>query len=487
MSRAPGLRSAPAALLAGAMLFAAPANGQERFRKTPPPPDPLQELRLPPIESYRMTNDLRLAVAQIPGSSLVSLQIVILAGEGDSPPEMPGLAEFTARLLRSGSLLLSASAVEERLEAMAADLSVAIFLDRTVFSITVLEEFIDRVLEIVGLLFLQPDFNERQAETVRREMFYELRGRLNDPEIVARRMLMRELFAGHPYRTAFYGEDVVRNLAVREAAAFYRRYYRPNNAIVVVAGDFNLPAASRKVSHVLNTWAAQPVDRLPGPPPDPNTAARVCFIDAPQARQPILIAGNLVMPMAGMDYFPFLVLNQVLGGAATSRLFMNLRESKEYAYFAFSELEFTRAAGVYMARVRTTPEAVRPAVVEVLKEMRSLGAVEVPAFEVEQAKSYLLGRFPLALESTAELSRRIALLQTYGLGDAHWNRYYDSVMLVTPGQVLEAGRRYLQDPPVVVVAGRMEELAERLREFDRVEIYDARGVLKSVIEKGAER
>ncbi len=468
------------------LLYGASA-AQDRFRKSPPLPDPLPELRLPPIESAVLSNGLTVAVVRKPSSPTISLQVVVLAGEADSPPKLPGVASVAARMIGRGAEPLSSAEIENRIESMGGELAAEISLERTVFTFDVLEEDLDRALEILGAVFLRASFPEKALDSVERALYYDLVERQKDPEFVAKRQLMRHLFKGHPFGTATYNEDVIKNIARGDVVAFYDRYYRPNNTILVLAGNMNLQTASRKVSHYFNTWAPRTLERFFLPPPAPNLREQVTFVDIPQAREATIFLGNIIPPATSSDHFPFTVLNQILGGTPGSRLFMNLRESKGYAYYAFSGADLYKTCGVFWVRARVTPEAVVPSVREILREIGPAAVEKVTSFEIEQAKSFLIGNFPLKNESLSDLASRAAQVRSFDLGDDQWNRYTQNIILVNLERVLETGRRVLEPPPVVVIAGSIQELAGNIREFDRVDVYDIQGNLKWTINKGVDK
>jgi zinc protease len=476
------------AVLAVLLLGTTPAaTAQERFRKSPPAPDPLPSLRLPLIESFTLSNGLILAIAPRTDSRMSVVQLVIQAGEADAPARLPGVAAVVAGLMGRGTIFLSAADIEDRIEALGGSYEIAVTPDATTFSFVCLEEDLDRALDLLKIMILEAAFQDRELDVVKRTIRYDILSKLRDPEYIARRQLLRALFAGHPYETATYSEDALRVITRKDAEEFYARFYRPNNAVLVLAGNYNLTTASRKVSRAFNTWVAQPVERAFIPTPVPNAAGRVCFVDMPQARDAVIFVGNVAMPQTSPEFFPWLVLNQVLGGTTGSRLFMNLRESRGYAYYAFSGADFFRSCGVYWARARVTPEFVYPAVQEILKELQALAAERLPAFEFEQAKSFLIGNFPLRLDSPDAFARRAAQVKAMNLGDEHWSRYYDAIMNVSLERVLDAAQKVFLPKPAVVIVGGRERVVDYLRDFEAVEIYDARGVLKSTIRKGVEK
>ncbi len=477
---------ASAALL-GVLLLGGAAAAQDKFRKSPPLPDPLPELSLPAIESAVLSNGLTVAVLRRPESPKISLRIVVLAGEADSPPKIPGVASVTAQMIGRGAGPLSSADIEDRIESIGGELVASASLEQTVFTLDVLEEDLDRALEILGAVFLQASFPEKPFEAVKRTLYYDLVEREKDPEFVAKRQLQRHLFKGHPFRTATYNEDVIKNVTRQDVAAFYDRFYRPNNTLLVMAGNMNLQTASRRISHFFNTWAPQKLERFFLPPPDPNVREQISFVDIPQAREATIFLGNVVPPATGPDHFPFMVLNQALGGTPGSRLFMNLRESKGYAYYAFSGEDLYKSCGVFWVRARVTPEAIVPSVREILREIGPAGIEKVSSFEIEQAKSFLIGNFPLKNEALPALVSRAAQVRSFELGDDLWNRYTQNLILVSLERVLETARRVLAPPPVIVIAGDIQELADHIREFDKVDVYDIQGNLKWTINKGVDK
>ncbi len=467
-------------------LFSA-AWAQERFRKNPPIPDPPPEIRLPAIETYVLSNGLTLAVVRRADVPFISLELVILAGESSSPENLPGLATFTAGMINRGTALLSASELEERIESIGGNFSTAVTLDISRFSLTFLREWLDQALESLSLMILQPDFAEREIVALKRTTYYEWLARQADPEFVGYRQLLRRLFQGHPWQKAFYNEEVFKNISRRDIQNFYETYYRPNNAVLVLAGNLTLVEAARKVSHFLNLWAEREIKRPSPPPPVPASEGRFCLVDFPAANDAFLFVGNLIFPNSDPDVFPFSVLSQILGGTPNSRLLLNLREAREFAYYAFSQLDLFRTSGVYSIRTKVIASACFSAAQEILKELERMAREKVSSFEVEQAKQFLIGRFPLELVRVESLARRVSEIVSFELGKPGWEGYSDQIMLVDPNRVFEVAQKYLLAKPVVVFVGNRDLLLDYLQDLDTLEVYDAKGALRFTLKKGGER
>jgi zinc protease len=469
-------------ILAGA----AASAGQERFRRVQPNPDPLPQLRLPSIETHQLSNGLLLAVCKRDHLPLMSLQLVVLAGEAQSPDEVPGTATLAARMILQGTDLISAEDVQARIEAIGGEFTTSTQLDYSQFTFNFLEDYLDQALQILAPLLLQPAFPRRQLDVVKRTMHYSLMERAKDPEFLAKRQLLRLLFPKHPYRKGIFSEDVIKAISRTHVQAFYDAYYRPNNAILVLSGNLSLATATQKVSHYLNTWAAKDISRPPVAPPEPNLQERICLIDNPQMSDATLSIGTVVGPASSPDALPLEVLSQVLGGTPSSRLFMNLRETKGYAFYAFSDLELFKNCGLFLVRARVQSKYCGVSIREVLQEIAGVVEERVASFDIEQAKSRLIGNFPLRIEAFDRMADRVAEIKTFNLGEESWNRHYESIMLVNAESVYGVAQKYPLRTPVVVIVGDKNSLIDYLQDFAKVEVYNAKGVFQYNLTRGGQ-
>lgn len=456
---------------------------QERFRKSAPSPDPLPELNLPKIETVTLSNGLTLSVIQTESHPLISVRLIMFAGEFLSPEAFPGTADFAAHMVIRRSVRKDPDEIEEMVESIGGRLFSSVTPDYALFTFTFIEEFLDQGLEILSELILQPAFTEVEIGNVKRSLYYDLVNRSSDPEYLAKRQLLRSLFKDHPYIKSIYNEDVIRNLNERTLKTFFDDHYRPNHAWIILTGNLSLGTASRKVSRYFQTWQSKNRDLPPLPSPTPNDEVKVCFIQHPEEKQATIYMGNILTPLPAADVFPLLVMNQVLGGTATSRLFMNLRESKGYAYYTFSQLELFEACGVFYIRARVRPEVIEPAVSQILSEMEKITRQKIPSFEIEQAKSYLIGNFPLNIQTLNNLSQKVVQVKALQLGEEHWEDYYENIMLIDSTRVYQVVQKHNLLAPVVVIVGDKNLLTEHLMEFDKVHIYDQNGILQYTISK----
>jgi zinc protease len=459
-----------------ALLLAAPLAAQERFRRTPPAADPLPSLGLPPIETVGLSNGLKLTVVPWTSTPLMSLQFIVDAGEIRSPKSLPGLATCAANMFLRGTRTRSASAIEELIESLGGSMSLDITQDHVFITFQFLEESLDAVLALLAQMLLQPSFSERELALVKYNLTYELVEREKDPEFSARRHLMRLLFQNHPYASFAFGRDVIKNWNLRDLAQFVDRFYRPNNSQIVLVGNIGLDAAARRVSrHLYNIWGQRDIPPLPPLAPPLQERDRVCFLDVPGAKDCAVMAGAIYPPPEIPDRFALSVLNQILGGTLNSRLFMNLRESKNYAKYAFSEVNHFRVGAFFLARALVAPQYLFPATVQLLQVLRQPAREPISVDEILQAKTVITGNFPLRLARLEDFASRAALIKAAGWGNEAWTGYYEQTWSVGAERIAEIARQRLTSPFLIVIAGDRAVCDERLIEFDLVEYYDARG------------
>ncbi len=470
-----GRRAGGLALAVLAALAVSPAFGQERFRRTPPAADPLSALKLPAIETVGLSNGLRLTVATRTDSPLMSLQLILNAGELRSPKNLPGLATCTAHMFLRGSRNRSAAAVEELIESLGGSMSLDVTQDHVFVTFQFLEESLDAVVALLAQLLLQPAFSERELVQVRTNLSYELLEREKDPEFAARRHLMRLMFQDHPYASLAFSRDVIKNWSLGDLKAFFDRFYRPNNAQIILVGNIGLDPASRRISRHLYVWPQREIPPLPPLTPPVLERDRVCFLDVPGAKDAAVLAGAIYPPPEIPERFALSVLNQILGGTLNSRLFMSLRESRSYAKYAFSEVNHFRVGAFFLARALVSPRVLFPATEQLLAVLRGPAREPVSVDEILQAKTVVIGSFPLRLARLEDFASRVALIKASGWGDEAWNSYYEQTWTVGPERITETARQRMNAPFLILIAGDRTICDERLVEFDLVEYYDAKG------------
>jgi zinc protease len=399
-----------------------------------------------------MENGLTLLVAERPTVPMVTLQVVVKAGSVPEPKDKAGLAHLTAALLPLGTASRTAPEISEAIEFVGGNLSADASWDSSSLSLTVLKKDLDMGMALLADVLLHPAFRETEIARKVREIKGRIRQKQEDPGIVARETFAATLFGDHPYGRPVEGtESSVDRITRKDLVDFHRRYYVPNNSIVVAAGDVTLEELKRYVEKYLTTWArgnVGPVKAASGAPP----RRQVVKIDR-GVTQANIVWGQIGIERKNPDFYALSVMNQILGGGGlTSRLMRSIREKHGWAYDVHSALGARRFPGPFLVALQTKNETASPAIEEVLKQIREIRNTGVTAEELEEAKGFLTGSFPLRFDTNQEAVGLLAGMEMYGLGMDYPDRYPAIINAVTRNDVLRVARKYLHpDRGVLVV------------------------------------
>jgi len=260
---------------------------------------------------------------------------------------------------------------------------------------------------------------------------------------------------------------------------FYEAYYRPNNATLIVVGDVNSKTLLPQLEKAFAGWQAggTPVPATPVPAEYVGKPG-VYIVDKPGAAQSSVSIGQVGIARNNPDYYAVQVMNSILGGGSSGRLFMNLREDKGYTYGAYSSFSFRRGAGPFSASAEIQTGSTKEAVVEFMKELNGIrGANPVTEADLERQKQSLIRRYPAGFETVGQISGQLSNLVVYGLPDSYFNEYIPKVNSVTLADVNRVANKYLTpDKMAIVIVGDRKAIEDKLKELGYgITILDADG------------
>jgi zinc protease len=464
---------------AAAAQAGAPAAGRDTVpranRQPPPPAMASRPMQFPAYTESTLPNGLRLLVVESHARPLASLDLYVRTGSAADPAGKLGLARLTADLLTKGSPGRTAKQIAEQIEGAGGSLDASADDDYVAVSAGALSDQVQLAFELLSEAALHPTFADDEVQTSRTRELSTLQSQLGQPGTVASRAFYAQVYGPHPYGRA-RTPATVGAITRADIQRFHDTYFKPGNALLVVAGDVTPARARELATRYFGSWtgSAPPAAALPAVPGAGPT--RIVLVNRPGSVQSNVVVGNLGIRPTNPDYFPLIVMNQILGGGSDARLFEILRQQHGWTYGSYSSLSRPNDVGVFSATAEVRTEVTDSALNELLAQVRRMRTEAVGAPELQAAKSYLVGSYPLRYETPGQIADRLARIRLLGVPVTELTQYRERVSAVTAADIQRVARQYLQpDRMTIVVVGDAAKVLPRLRGIGPVTLVDVEG------------
>ncbi|MGH7373747.1 MAG: M16 family metallopeptidase [Candidatus Rokuibacteriota bacterium] len=399
----------------------------------------------PLAEREILPNGAVLLVAERPAIPIVVLRVSVPAGSVHDPADGLGLANLTATLITRGTARRSGPELDRAIEFVGGSLEAGAGRDGATVTLSVLKKDLALGLDLLADVLLQPAFPADELARKVGDIQAALRRSEQSPETVAGRALGALIFPGHPYGRRSAGTiESVGKLTREQVVEFYRLHYRPDGASIVAVGDVTVAEIRPALMQRLSGWSAPPTSLPPVPKPAPTAPAETRTIKRDLSQTTVLL-GRPSIRQDDPDYFPLAVATSVLGGGSASRLYTRVREERGLAYSVYSTAQPGRYGASYLVSLQTRTDSVALALRLVREEMARMGREPIAEAELELAKSYLIGSFPLRLDTSGKLAGFLGAVEENGLGLDYPDRYKERIARVTAADVRRVAAKYL-DP-----------------------------------------
>ena len=399
----------------------------------------------PLAEREILPNRAVLLVAERPAIPIVVLRVSVPAGSVHDPADGLGLANLTATLLTRGTTRRSGPELDRAIEFVGGSLEAGAGRDGATVTLSVLKKALSLGLDLLAEVLQQPVFPPDELARKVADIQGALRRSEQSPETLAGRALGPMIFPGHPYGRPSAGTiESVGKLTREQVIAFYRLHYRPDGASIVAVGDVTVVEIRQALMQRLSGWSAPPSALPPVPKPAPTARAETRTIKRDLSQTTVLL-GRPSIRQDDPDYFPLAVATYVLGGGSASRLYTRVREERGLAYSVYSTVQPGRYGSSYVVSLQTRTDSVALAVQLAREEMARIGREPIAEAELELAKSYLIGSFPLRLDTSGKLAGFLGAVEENGLGLDYPDRYRERIGRVTVADVRRVAAKYL-DP-----------------------------------------
>ena len=462
------------------MMVAMPAVSFAQ-QETPPPPAAPRSVTVPkPIEKT-LRNGLRVIVIEEADVPLISAQLLIKNGGEIDPPQLAGVADMTASLLTKGTKTRTAPEIAQAIEALGGSLDSDASWDASSASLSVMSSKIEPAMAILADVVRNPTFTEEEIARLRQQYLDSLSVSLRQPGTLASYVASRVVFGDAAYGHPLSGTpESLARIKRDDIVQLHSRYYRPDNAILVIGGDIKADDAFKLAERLFGEWAnpATPLTTAAGTSvakamqPAATSKPRVLVIDMPDAGQAAVVLARSGITRTDAEYFRGLVANSVLGGGYSARLNQEIRIKRGLSYGARSSLDVRRDTGPFTASTQTKNESGAEVASLLMGELGRLASEPIPETELIPRKAVLIGSFGRALETTGGLVSQIASLALYGLSLDQINNYIKDVQTVTAADVQKfAGTRLDAKSSNIIIVGDAKKFLDDLRkQFPNVEV-----------------
>jgi len=442
---------------------------------TPPAPAAPRSGTFPKPLEETLPNGLRVIVIQRSESPLVAVQLLIKNGGEVDPPELAGLADMTAALLTKGTQSRDATLIAQEIESLGGSLDSFARWDSSFTNLSVMSSKIGPAMEILADVVRRPTFKSEEVERLRQQYLDNVTLALGDPGSIARFVSARVVFGDSPYGHPIAGTaDSLTRITAADIVKLHSRFYRPDNAVLVIGGDISAKDGIELAKRYFGDWqkpGALMQTLSAGIEKPQGSPGRVVVVDKPDAGQAAVYLVRKGINRKDADFYRGIVANSVLSGYS-GRLNQEIRIKRGLSYGAGSSLDARRDVGPFTASAQTKNESGAVVADLLLGEIGRLSSAPPVDAELTPRKAVLIGNFSRNLETASGFVMQAGLLAVQGVGLDEINRYINTVQAITTSDVQKfAGTRLDAKTSNIIIVGNAKAfLPELQKKYPNVEV-----------------
>ncbi len=409
-----------------------------------------------------LNNGLVLLTSEQRALPMVSIELLIDAGSRHEPANQAGLANLTSKLLTHGTRKRSATQISETLDFMGASLASGAGEDVATVSMTILKKDLAAGLELLAEILTQSNFPQPEIDRQKQAVIASIRAREEDPGALAGTAFAAALFPKSPYGRPVEGTEAsVKTIQQKNLQDFFASNYRPNRAIIAVVGDVAEPEIAQALTKAMKGWNKGTAGTKP---PQPSEIGKPQTVQVNKdLTQANIVLGHNGVPRGNPDYYAIQVMNYILGGGGfSSRAMDSIRNERGLAYSVYSYFGAEKSHGSFQFVMQTKNETAVEAIRIAKEEMGRMREQPVTDQELNDAKDYLIGSFPLRFDTNRKVAGFLAQVEYYELGLDYPERYPDLISKVTRDDVLRVAKQYLRpDQLVTVIVANQQKIGKK--------------------------
>lgn len=452
------------------------AAGEGADRSQLPETTTFPEVSFTDFERDFLSNGMELIVAERNAVPVVNFSLRFDAGFASDQFGEPGTSSLAMSMLDEGTKKRSALEISDEAAKLGARIGAGSGIDSSVVSLNALKANLDESLDLYSDIVLNPVFPNKELERLRKQRLAGIQQEKTQPVGMALRLFPKLLYGeDHAYSLPLTGsgtETSVARITRDSLVDYHRTWFRPNNATMIVVGATTMAEIKPKLERLFRAWEAADVPTKNIADVELRDRESVYIIDRPGAQQTVLLAANIASRRGSGNEIAIESMNEIIGGSFTSRVNMNLREDKSWAYGAFTMILSTKAQRPFIAYAPVQTDKTMESMAELKRELvEFLGDNPATQEELEKVKDNNTLSLPGRWETASAVLQDIGKIVTYDLPDDYWDTYADKVRGLSLKQVNDAAEDIINPENLVwVVVGDREQIESRIRELELGEI-----------------
>lgn len=441
-------------------------------RSKAPQPSDAPQIKIGTPATSTLPNGLKVFVVQNTKLPRVSATLSFNQ-DGIIEGDKTGLTTMAGALLRRGTTKMTKAQLDEEIDFLGGNISTSAFSA----SASSLKSNFPKVMALMSDIVLRPSLPSAELEKIRKQNMSGLQAAKDDPASIAENVVNRLMYGkDHPYGD-IETEETLMNVKLEDVKSFFNTYWKPNNAYLVFVGDITPADAAKLAAQYFGSWKSGAVPKPTYKTPQAPAKTYVAMVDRPASVQSIItFAAPVELKPGSPDAIKASVMNNILGGGFSGRLFANLREKYGFTYGAYSNLSTDRLIGNFQAEASVRNEKTDSAIGQFLHEFNRIRTQAIDAAEVSRMKNYLSGSFARSLESPATIANFALNIAKYNLPADYYQNYLKNLAAVTPQDVQAMAAKYVDPSKMhIVIVGNAKDVAKGLDKYGAIKYFNVYG------------
>lgn len=453
---------------AAAFLLAATAQPVDRSKKPVAGPAPAINIKDP--VTFKLPNGMTVLVVENHNLPKINASLSIDAGpitEGSKA----GVLDLMGQMLSEGTTTKSKAQFDEAVDQLGADVS----LGSNGGGVSALTRYFNQAFALFAEGLKSPSFPQASFDKIKSQTITGIKSNEKNVKAVSAQVSNALLYGTNNPMGEMTTEKTVTGITLADVKTAYKKYITPSRSYLTFVGDITPAAAKVLASKTFGTWTGSPLSLEKIAPANNVTATEIDVIDMPNAVQSEIKVANLVnIPMSSPDYFPALLANQILGGGADARLFMNLREKHGFTYGSYSSIGTGRFQSAFSATASVRNDKTDSAVAEIMSEVKRIRTEKVTTEELQNAKAIYNGSFAMGLENASRSATLASNILINGLPKDFYQTYLQKINAVTVEDIQRVAQKYFSSGNArLIVGGKQSQILPGLQKLGYpVKLYD---------------